>query len=232
MINENRVSRYLLYAVGEVALVMIGILLALQVNNWNQNRLERKTERKALIDIKKELLLNKERIETKQRRRLVQLPMLEKFLALVANDSVSYSDYLGMGGIMAGVTNPSFGVVNSLIASGEIKLISNDSLKYFLTDWKDLLGNLYENEQILWERSTNFRNYEAAHIPHKSIEWKDWSRQRLEDNFDQQIKSIEYRNYLVRVRGGMRATTSVCEEILQELDKILRIIDREIKSKS
>jgi hypothetical protein len=38
MIKENRVTKYLLYAIGEIALVMIGILLALQVNTWNEGR--------------------------------------------------------------------------------------------------------------------------------------------------------------------------------------------------
>jgi hypothetical protein len=38
MIKENRVSKYLFYAIGEIALVMIGILLALQVNNWNEQQ--------------------------------------------------------------------------------------------------------------------------------------------------------------------------------------------------
>ena len=38
LLNENRFSKYLIYAVGEIALVMIGILLALQVNNWNELR--------------------------------------------------------------------------------------------------------------------------------------------------------------------------------------------------
>jgi hypothetical protein len=36
--EENKTRRYLLYAIGEIALVMIGILLALQVNNWNEQR--------------------------------------------------------------------------------------------------------------------------------------------------------------------------------------------------
>jgi hypothetical protein len=38
--EQNKVRTYLLYAIGEISLVMIGILLALQVNNWNQNRIE------------------------------------------------------------------------------------------------------------------------------------------------------------------------------------------------
>lgn len=38
LITENRVSKYLLYAIGEIALVVIGILIALSVNNWNEER--------------------------------------------------------------------------------------------------------------------------------------------------------------------------------------------------
>lgn len=38
LLAQNRVTRYLVYALGEIALVMIGILLALQVNNWNEER--------------------------------------------------------------------------------------------------------------------------------------------------------------------------------------------------
>jgi len=38
MIKNKKVTSYILYAIGEIFLVMIGILLALQVNNWNENR--------------------------------------------------------------------------------------------------------------------------------------------------------------------------------------------------
>ncbi|WP_164732270.1 DUF6090 family protein [Flagellimonas oceanensis] len=40
MLNENRFSKYLLYAIGEIVLVVIGILIALQANNWNEKRKE------------------------------------------------------------------------------------------------------------------------------------------------------------------------------------------------
>ena len=38
LLQENRVSKYLIYALGEIVLVVIGILIALQINNWNENR--------------------------------------------------------------------------------------------------------------------------------------------------------------------------------------------------
>jgi hypothetical protein len=54
MFTESRIAKYLLYALGEIALVMVGILLALQVNNWNNERKQANHEQKVL----KELLLN------------------------------------------------------------------------------------------------------------------------------------------------------------------------------
>jgi hypothetical protein len=46
LLNENKTVRYLKYAVGEILLVMIGIFLALQLNNWNEGR---KQEQQRLI---------------------------------------------------------------------------------------------------------------------------------------------------------------------------------------
>lgn len=36
--SENKVSSYLRYAIGEIVLVVVGILIALQINNWNEQR--------------------------------------------------------------------------------------------------------------------------------------------------------------------------------------------------
>lgn len=45
---ENKTSKYLKYAIGEIVLVVIGILIALQINNWNESRKDRITEQKIL----------------------------------------------------------------------------------------------------------------------------------------------------------------------------------------
>ncbi|MDX1472079.1 MAG: DUF6090 family protein, partial [Flavobacteriaceae bacterium] len=63
MISQNRVSKYLLYAIGEIILVVIGILLALQINNWNQNRIESREEFKALKNLKEDFTNNKKLLE-------------------------------------------------------------------------------------------------------------------------------------------------------------------------
>lgn len=51
MIKDNRVSKYFLYALGEIILVVIGILIALQINNWNNQQQEQQFEKKVLREI-------------------------------------------------------------------------------------------------------------------------------------------------------------------------------------
>ena len=51
MIKENRVSKYMLYAIGEIVLVVIGILIALQVNDWNEQRKLKSEETKLLKEM-------------------------------------------------------------------------------------------------------------------------------------------------------------------------------------
>jgi hypothetical protein len=52
-------GRYFKFAIGEIILVMIGILLALQVNHWNQNRIEQKEEKEVIAKLHADFKLNK-----------------------------------------------------------------------------------------------------------------------------------------------------------------------------
>ena len=56
-------SKYLRYAVGEVILVVIGILIALQVNNWNEYRKEKVEEKKILLSLHNEISNNLESLQ-------------------------------------------------------------------------------------------------------------------------------------------------------------------------
>ena len=58
MVTENKVSKYLLYALGEIVLVVIGILIALQINNANEQRKERAAEQVLLKQLLSEFNSN------------------------------------------------------------------------------------------------------------------------------------------------------------------------------
>lgn len=65
MLSENKFSKYLIYAIGEIVLVMIGILLALQVNNWNQERSDREKVWTYLEQIEEEIALDIQGFDTR-----------------------------------------------------------------------------------------------------------------------------------------------------------------------
>ncbi|MDC6367810.1 MULTISPECIES: DUF6090 family protein [Flavobacteriaceae] len=56
LLSENKFSKYLIYAVGEIVLVVIGILIALQINNWNEQRKIKKQETQVYKELKSDLL--------------------------------------------------------------------------------------------------------------------------------------------------------------------------------
>ena len=63
LMEQNKVRTYLFYAVGEIALVMIGILLALQVNNWNEKNNQSQTAQYHLKILKQNLEDDKEQLQ-------------------------------------------------------------------------------------------------------------------------------------------------------------------------
>lgn len=234
LVMEGNIKKYLLYAIGEILLVMIGILLALQVNNWNQNRIDNKKEKKALVDLYEQFKLNQQRIEEKQNLRITLTPKLEQYINSISNGKANYQSFQDYHYLqfMVGMTNPSNGVIDALISSGELALISNDSLKYFLADWKDQVGNLRENEEILWNVTLDYSNYFQRTIPDSRIAWKDWDEQKINQSFSSLISDIAYRNKLLSYHGCQKIVIEECKVVLDFIDKTLRIIEQEIESES
>jgi len=58
MIKENRVSKYILYAIGEIVLVVIGILIALSINNWNEQKKTEEKTKSSLLALRNDLILD------------------------------------------------------------------------------------------------------------------------------------------------------------------------------
>jgi hypothetical protein len=63
LLEEKKIGNYLKYAVGEILLVVIGILIALQINNWNENTKNAKREKAFLINLQQDLRADSLRLE-------------------------------------------------------------------------------------------------------------------------------------------------------------------------
>jgi hypothetical protein len=68
LMNQNKTSKYFKYAIGEIILVMIGILLALQVNNWNNRRLDASKEQMFLKNLRSDFIFNLDELKRTNNR--------------------------------------------------------------------------------------------------------------------------------------------------------------------
>ncbi|RPA68537.1 hypothetical protein EF405_08100 [Cyclobacteriaceae bacterium YHN15] len=79
LLKENRVTRYLVYALGEIVLVVIGILIALSINTWNENRKDRAMEANYLKGISENLEGNISELEALILDEDIQSPKVKEF---------------------------------------------------------------------------------------------------------------------------------------------------------
>ena len=93
LVDSSSVRRYILYAIGEILLVMIGILLALQVNNWNEWRQERIVEKEILQSLKDNLELNIEALRF-DIDRLTRYNQSAQITLSVLNERLPFEDSL------------------------------------------------------------------------------------------------------------------------------------------
>ncbi|WP_246286354.1 DUF6090 family protein [Winogradskyella ludwigii] len=63
LLSKGKTGKYFKYAIGEIVLVVIGILIALQINNWNENRKLENSKNNLMLALKKELLNNKNELD-------------------------------------------------------------------------------------------------------------------------------------------------------------------------
>lgn len=229
-LQKGKARNYLKYALGEIILVVLGILIAMQINNWNNDRLNGIKEKAALKDLHEELIINKNRIQEKQEARIIAKANINEYLKKSAKREVSFEEFEKMynSNIFIGMTNPSYGVINTLISSGDINLIRNDSLKYLLTDWKDQAGNLLENETILWEGCIEMAGYRSLHYPDNRYEWYDQGEAWKRKEYKKIAADMVFRNMLVGLEGAFWAAIEVSDHTSRHLDHILVLLEEEM----
>ena len=93
LLTNNKFSKYLLYAVGEILLVVIGILIALQVNNWNENRLQLEKSHHILREIKENIEFNTARFKEEIKEEYAVINSIDIVLDNLSQDK-GYHDSL------------------------------------------------------------------------------------------------------------------------------------------
>jgi hypothetical protein len=159
LLEKNNIAKYLLYAIGEILIVMIGILIALNINNWNENRKISITE----IEIIKEMKINLKTDLTDVRWNIDFLNKNKNANQIVLkslNTPDSYSDTLKSYYANISYSLPMF--TNNTSAFENLKsigfnIIKNDSLRMGITE---LYSNKYN--YLLKLENEYFDNFNTA----------------------------------------------------------------------
>ena len=152
-LTSIKAKKYLRYAFGEVLLVVIGILIALQVNNWNEKRKEQLEEKKILLSLHNEIsssLLNCNLVIEKKQD---VINSAQEILSFTSPNGIWKSKYK-LDSLIFHVTNsgwrhvPQEGVLNELINSGKLSLVSENILKTQISSLPKAYSQMIENDRI------------------------------------------------------------------------------------
>jgi hypothetical protein len=251
MLSENKLSKYLIYAFGEIILVVIGILIALQINNANENLKKLQFEITILENIKEDILADKLDFELNLNYIKVEIANEQRLLDFMFNkvphqtDDISFIDALGIDMLVV-FHNASF---NNL-QNNDIGLISNNDLYKKLTRFYDFyesglkeLENDHEYANTYKEKLFYFKKHFKV-INHKTkIEigkgheadidtWKqDFKRYDFEiKNVESLFSDEEFKILLAESLFVNSIKFSFYEQLFEKINKINQAIDNELRA--
>ncbi len=132
LLSENNFSQYLLYAVGEIILVVIGILIALQINDYNEQKKEREKELVLLSNLSNEIQLDMLQIENNTRLSSERLNRLDSLVHLLKTpDSIDRFSFIQLSFefVMDQYFKSNSGIFDEAISSGKMSYIQNETLR-------------------------------------------------------------------------------------------------------
>ena len=149
LLNEGKTTNYLKYAIGEIVLVVIGILIALQVNNWNGSRIEQlkiKEYAKSLIeDLKSDIEMLSVSLSQAEKK-FKAIDSLRVYVNQIANSDLSNTDlYIMTHDIIYRPYKWNRSTLNELKNSGGLSYITNDSILKRLVAYESFSSHLDED---------------------------------------------------------------------------------------
>ena len=237
--TDEKTGRYLKYAFGETLLVVVGILIALQVNNWNEGRKERIIEQEFLKGLQKEMSSNRDQllqvIDAHEKNVRASFQLLQMFdlraevLPEVQMDSL-FTDVM-----LTWTYDPRLGKLNSIIMSGDLDLIRNEELKYYLSVFADESVDASE----LSARYLNLKYTRLEPLVDQLVSRKnrvrlffddELSRSAFYSDYQKALESFEIENVLSQMWAVLKYGLEEERDHLKTIEAVLLIIKNELRS--
>jgi len=221
LLAENKFGKYLLYAIGEIILVVIGILIALQINNWNQQRIEGEKEKVYLKNIKRDLQYQLNLIDLQLEFENKYLDNIQPILDLFNQADEFVLDIKVLQNLSVVTerktfvrTDPTF---TDLISSGNIDILKD-------LDFKDKLIMYYQNvervELIIQNNNIHLNDnvfysdiIKLAYLDTGNIE----ELTELIDISNSILQNNENKLWLINLINMRKKVVSSCIELMNEI---------------
>jgi len=239
--EKNKTGKYLKYAIGEIILVMVGILLALQVNNWNQKRLAEKQIYSYLVslteDLKTDIMLYNSNING------YQIDKANNSQVLI-NDDYKTLDVDSITALVSGFWNlnrtsdqtyqkiKSAGLLE-MLGTQEINKAVNDYYNIYISHYNYLIEwdrELSEKDGAFWFYNNSFETNVLRGLESSTLPFRDNPDKRKQDLIDL-TESIIGRNYLRNAIARDEYGIGIVNNAKSEAERILELIENEIKKR-
>ncbi len=245
LMGKNKTGKYFKYALGEIILVVIGILIALQINNWNEQRKIQGNQEKYLMLLKTEALNNL--IEVNKAINFANTTHLWQtkiFKLIDGNQDTITENYLSKAFGKVFVYKNSFGYENSALSelktSGDLKNVLNDSLRKYLIALEPLVLAVQDQEKHVIQNFEDCGQYLKRNGSLRTIADKNGgvdilgipkSTNILSSNIHI-LSRDEFENNLITYTGAIKILASfVYPQLENHLNKIIEIIELELEKK-
>jgi len=169
LLTDNKLARYFMYAIGEVFIVLIGILLAIQINQWNQQRLDEIKINRLLLNIQNNL---ESEIES-ARRGIVLYDNKDTLLTRIKEGKVKREEFKSTPTIWGSNQSPQYATsvyfngyslnknaYNNLVQISDRIPVKYDSLYMYMSYlYEDIDDLVNQREEKLLENYYTCQNY-------------------------------------------------------------------------
>lgn len=228
LMEKGKTGKSLKYALGEIILVMISILLALQVNNWNEHRKLQNSGQKLLTDLLVELEFSNKEINEVVKNNTYLLNQYKTISRAIANNSSYNQDSLGKAfSVLPYWSSPYLPKTSfESIKNQDLNLIRDDSIR------KELV-RLYEYSfpmvvedynKMEWNFSQNITLPKLLKNINRDIE----TGVSMPVDFEKLKKDQEFYNYLNQLIGLRQGGILQCERALSDVNDLIRRIKKQL----
>ena len=233
--DNNKPIQYLRYAIGEIVLVVIGILIALQINTWNEEKNDRTYELKMLSEVKNSLKGDIEYFEWMIDRTNRVDSMVSVISEQIINKSFFVDSlYLNEKKDWIGLRDGTFFRYNSgpyeAIKSSGIDKISNDSLRVNLIEFYDYFYPLFREIVIRDDRDYDsqmktLKSFSFHTSVSKNKDDYQYTREYPKDLFQNQ----DFITLIGEIQNRAKITSEYYKYPIPEIQDLIVQIDNELK---